>query len=65
MAQVIGTVILVVLALVVISAVLNLVLGLLGFVISSLPLLIKLAFIGGIVYFGWLVVRKLSHTPES
>ena len=65
MAQTIGTIILVVLALVVVAAVLNFVLGLIGIFLGLIPLLIKLAIIGAIVYFGWMVVRKLSHTAES
>jgi hypothetical protein len=65
MAQTIGTIILVVLALVVLAAVLNFVLGLIGIVFGLIPLLIKLAIIGGIFYFGWLAVHKLAHTPES
>ncbi len=64
MAQAIGTIILVVLTLVVISAVLNFALGLIGIVFGLIPVLIKLAIIGGIIYFGWLVVRKLADTPE-
>lgn len=65
MAQAIITIILVILALVVIAAVLNFALGLIGIVFALIPFLIKLAFIGGIVYLGWLVFRKLAHTPES
>ncbi len=65
MAQTIGTIIFVILALVALSAVLSFVLGLLGIVFGVIPLLIKLAFIGGLVYFGWLVVRKLTQTTES
>ncbi|MCG3159823.1 MAG: hypothetical protein JMDDDDMK_00843 [Acidobacteria bacterium] len=65
MAQTIGTIIVVVLALVVLSAVLNFLFGVLGFVFALLPLLIKLAIFGGIIYLGWMVFRKLAHTSES
>ena len=65
MAQTIGTIIVVVLALVVLSAVLNFVLGMLGVVFTLIPLLIKLAVIGAIVYLGWMVFCKLTHTSES
>jgi hypothetical protein len=65
MAQTIGTIIVVVLALVVLSAILNFVFGVLGFVFALLPLLIKLAILGGIVYLGWMVFCKLTHTSES
>jgi len=65
MAQTIGTIIFVVLALVAVAAVLNFILGVLGIVFALLPLLIKLAIFGGIVYLGWMVFQKLSHTTEG
>ena len=64
MAQTIGTIILVVLALVAVSAVLNFILGVLGFVFTLLPLLIKLAIFAGVFYLAWLVFRKLAHSKE-
>ncbi len=65
MAQTIGAIIFVILAIVVIAAVLNLVLGALGIVFALIPLLIKLAIIGGIIYLGWMVFRKLANSSES
>jgi hypothetical protein len=65
MAQTIGTIILVVLAFVVLAAVLNFALGLLGLAFWLIPVLIRLAIIGGIFYLAWMVVRKLTHTAES
>ena len=65
MAQTIGTIIVVVLALVVISVILNFVFGVLGFAFALLPLLIKLAALGGVVYLGWMVFHKLAHTNEG
>jgi hypothetical protein len=65
MAQAIGTIILVVLALVAIAAVLNFILGVLGIFFGLLPLLIKLAIFGGVFYLAWLVFRKLAHTTEN
>jgi len=65
MAQTIGTIIFVVLALVAVAAILNFVLGVLGIVFALIPLLIKLAIFGGIFYLGWLVFRKLAHTTEG
>jgi len=65
MAQTIGTIIFVVLALVAVAAVLNFILGVLGIVFALIPLLIKLAVFGGIVYLGWMVFQKLSHTTEG
>ena len=64
MAQIIGTIIFVVLALVVIAAILNFVLAALGIVFTLIPLLIKLAIIGGIFYLAWMVFRKLAHRSE-
>lgn len=65
MAQSVGTIVLVILALIVAVAVLNFVLGVLGIVFALIPLLIKLAIIGGLFYFGWMVVRKLTHSAQS
>jgi hypothetical protein len=65
MAQTVGTIILVVIALVVVTAILNFALGLLGLVFGLLPVLIKLAIIGGIIYCCWVAVNKLSHANES
>jgi hypothetical protein len=64
MAQIIGTIILVVLALVAVAAVLNFILGVLGFVFTLLPLLIQLAIFAGVFYLAWLVFRKLAHSKE-
>jgi hypothetical protein len=64
MAQAIGTIIFVVLALVVVAAILNFVLAALGIVFTLLPLLIKLVIIGGIFYLAWMVFRKLAHRSE-
>jgi len=64
MAQTIGTIILVILALVAVSAVLNFILGLLGIAFSLLPLLIKLAIFAGIFYLAWMAFRKLAHKNE-
>jgi hypothetical protein len=64
MAQAIGTIILMVLALVAIAAVLNFVLGILGIFVALFPLLFKLAIIGGVFYLAWLVFRKLAHSNE-
>ena len=64
MAQTIGTIIFVVLALVAIAAILNFVLATLGFVITLIPLIIKLAIFAGVFYLLWLVFRKLAHSNE-
>ncbi|HZF38198.1 MAG TPA: hypothetical protein VE715_05215 [Blastocatellia bacterium] len=64
MAQTIGTIIFVVLALVAVAAILNFVLGVLGIVFALIPLLIKLAIFGGVFYLAWLVFRKLAHSNE-
>jgi len=64
MAQTIGTIIVVVLALVVVSAVLKFALGLLGIVFLLIPFLIKLAVIVALCYFGLLVFRKLTRSRQ-
>jgi len=64
MAQTIGTIIFVVLALVALAAVLNFVLGVLGIVFAFIPLLIKLAIFGGVFYLAWLLFRKFSNSNE-
>jgi hypothetical protein len=65
MAQAIGTIILVVLALVAIAAILNFILGFLGIFFAMIPLLIKLAIFAGVFYLAWQVFRKLAHTTEN
>ena len=65
MAQTIGTIIFVILALVVLSALLNLLFGVLGFAFALIKLLLPLAIIGGIIYLGWVVFCKLTRTTES
>jgi hypothetical protein len=65
MAQAIGTIILVVLALVAVAAILNFILGALGIFLTMIPLLIKLAIFAGVFYLAWLVFRKLAHSSES
>jgi hypothetical protein len=65
MAQAIGTIILVVLALVAVAAILNFILGALGIFLTLIPLLIKLAIFAGVFYLAWLLFRKLAHSNES
>jgi hypothetical protein len=65
MAQAIGTIILVVLALVAVAAILNFILGALGIFLTMIPLLIKLAIFAGVFYLAWLLFRKLAHSNES
>ena len=60
MGEAIGKIIFVVIALVVIATVGSLVLSVLGLALALIPLLIKVAFIGGLIYLALLVVRKLS-----
>jgi uncharacterized membrane protein len=64
MAQAIGTIILVVLALVAVAAILNFILAALGIFFTLIPLLIKLAVIGGVFYLAWMLFRKLAHSNE-
>ena len=60
MGEAIGKIIFVVIALVVIATVGSLVLSVLGLALTLIPLLIKVAVIGGLIYLALLVVRKLS-----
>jgi hypothetical protein len=60
MGEAIGKIIFVVIALVVIAAVGSLILSVLGLALALIPLLIKMAIIGGLIYLALLVVRKLS-----
>ena len=61
MGEAIGKIIFVVIALVVIATVGSLVLSVLGLALTLIPLLIKVAFIGGLIYLALVVVRKLSR----
>jgi hypothetical protein len=65
MGQAIGTIILVVIALVVVAAVGSLVLSVLGIFLGLIPLLIKLAIFGGLIYLGWLVFRKIAQDKTA
>ncbi|HKQ77223.1 MAG TPA: hypothetical protein VJ810_26230 [Blastocatellia bacterium] len=65
MAQTIGTIVFVVLGLVVVGAILNFVLAALGIVFTLIPMLIKLAIIGGIFYLAWMAYCKLTHRTEG
>jgi threonine/homoserine/homoserine lactone efflux protein len=47
-----------------VAAVLNFILGVLGFVFTLLPLLFKLAIFAGVFYLAWLLFRKLAHSKE-
>jgi hypothetical protein len=65
MGQAIGTIILVVVALVVVAAVGSLVLSVLGMFLGLIPLLIKLAIWGGLIYLAWLVFRKIAQDKTA
>jgi threonine/homoserine/homoserine lactone efflux protein len=65
MGEAIGTIIFVIIALVAVAVVGSIVLSLLGFVLGLVPLLIKLAVWGGLIYLGWLVFRKLSEKKTA
>lgn len=60
MGEALGKIIFVVIALIVIAAVGSLILSVLGLALALIPLLIKVAIIGGLIYLALLVVRKLS-----
>jgi hypothetical protein len=61
MGQAIGTIIFVIIALVVVAAIGSVILSVLGLAFALIPLLIKLAIWGGLIYLVWLVIRKLTN----
>lgn len=61
MGQAIGTIIFVIIALVVIATIGSVILSVLGVAFALIPLLIKLAIWGGLIYLAWLVIRKLTR----
>jgi len=65
MAQTIGSIILVVLALVAVAAVLKFILGVLGIFLSLIPMLIPLAIFCGVFYLVWLLFRKFAHSNDG
>lgn len=60
MGQAVGTIIFVIIALVVVAAVGSVILSVLGLAFALIPLLIKVALWGGLIYLAWLVIRKLT-----
>lgn len=65
MGEAIGKIMFVVVALIIIASVGSLVLSVLGLALSLIPLLVKLAIIGGIIYLGWLVFNKLTKSSQT
>ena len=65
MGEAIGKIMFVVVALIIIASVGSLVLSVLGLALSLIPLLVKLAIIGGIIYLGWLVFNKLTKSSKT
>jgi hypothetical protein len=64
MGEAIGRILFVVIALVVIASVGWLILSIFGLALALIPLLIKFAIIGGLIYLAWMVIRKLAG-PSS
>lgn len=64
MGEAIGKILFVVIALIVIASVGSLVLSVFGLALSLIPLLIKLAVIGGVIYLGWVVFNKLTKSSQ-
>lgn len=65
MGEAIGKILFVVVALIVIASVGSLVLSIFGLALSLIPVLIKLAVIGGIIYVGWMVFNKLTKSSQT
>lgn len=65
MGEAIGKILFVVIALVVIASVGSLILSILGLALALIPLLIKIALIGGLIYLALIVIRKLTGTSSQ
>ncbi|MFN0108369.1 MAG: hypothetical protein ACKVZH_05895 [Blastocatellia bacterium] len=65
MGEAVGKIIFVVIALIVIATVGSFLLSIFGLALSLIPVLIKLAIIGGIIYLGWVVFNKLTKSSET
>lgn len=66
MGEAVGKIIFVIIALVVIASVGSLILSIFGLALALIPLLIKIAVIGGLIYLAWMVIRKLTGaSPQS
>ena len=65
MGEAIGKILFVVVALIVIASVGSLILSVLGLALALIPLLIKIAVIGGLIYLALLVIRKLTGTSSQ
>lgn len=65
MGEAIGKILFVVVALVVIASVGSLVLSVLGLALSLIPILIKLAVIGAVIYLAWVVFNKLTKSSPA
>ena len=65
MGEAIGKILFVVIALVVIASVGSLILSIFGLALALIPLLIKFAIIGGLIYLAWMVIRKLTGTSSQ
>lgn len=64
MGEALGKIIFVVIAVVVIAAVGSLVLSVVGLALALIPLLIKVAIFGGLIYLALIVFRKLSKNSS-
>ena len=65
MGEAVGKILFVVIALVVIASVGSLVLSILGLALSLIPVLIKLAVIGAVIYLAWVVFNKLTKSSPA
>lgn len=65
MGEAVGKILFVVIALVVIASVGSLVLSILGLALSLIPILVKLAVIGAVIYLAWVVFNKLTKSSPA
>ena len=64
MGQIIGTIMFVVIALVILAALGTMILWLFGMLLWLVPLLLKLAFWGALIYFVYWLVRKVAYSTS-
>ena len=65
MGEAIGKILFVVIALIVVASVGSLILSIFGLALALIPLLIKVAFIGLLIYLAMVVIRKLTGTSSQ
>lgn len=63
--QTIGSVIFVIIALIVVATVGSLIMSIIGLVFGLIPVLIKLAIWAGLIYLGWMLIRRMTGSAAG